>query len=69
MATLNTVLSLTVNSIIGILLQISQNVQNSCFLNYLQEHIMQIRAHVELDNIFFWKLHVFKINMIYFIAV
>ena len=27
------------------------------------------QKHVKLDNIVFWKLHVFKINMIFFITI
>ena len=60
--------SLTVNSAMDVFLQVLQDFQNTAvFKTIFKNTFCQWvnRVHVQLDNIFFWKLHVFKIDIFY----
>ena len=68
--TLNTATSVTIKSIVDIFLQVLQNFQNITVFkiiikNTFCQWVNQNTCLVKLDNIFFWKLHVFEINISY----
>ena len=67
-------ISIIVNYVIDILLQILQNFQNTTFFktifkNPFCQWVTSLRTHVKFDNNFFRKLDVFKIKLILFITI